>query len=246
MKGFFAVGAVVLLTLITAQPSFAQGGESALVLHLTRDFGYAGFSNDIEGLFSISVDGPENLARVNFYIDAQLIATIERAPFRYQFSTKSFTPGEHHLYALGTTFEGQELRSNEFVRIFLSAEEARGKVTGLMTPILAIVILIVALGAGMPLLFGGSKAQVGQYGISGGAVCPKCGLPVPLHIFGFHAGFKRLERCPHCGNWAWVQRARLEDLAAAEARWRGEEGMSNLEKTGDRLRRQIDESRYDK
>ncbi len=58
------------------------------------------------------------------------MASVESAPFRYQFSTKSYAPGEHHLVAIGTTADGQELRSNEFVREFLGAEEANGKQLG--------------------------------------------------------------------------------------------------------------------
>jgi hypothetical protein len=235
---------LVLLVLVLAPPAFAQG--SGLALRLSRDFGYAGFSNDIEGLYTISVDGPEDLARVDFYIDEQVMATIERGPFRYQFSTKSYEPGEHHLVAVGTTANGQELRSNEFVRVFLSAEEARSKVIGLVLPLLAAVAGIGVLSVVVPMLFGRGVPQIGKYGISGGAVCPKCGLPFPIHFLSFHAGSKNLERCPHCGKWVWVRKAKKEDLAAAEARWRGDEQVVTSETKEDRVRHQIDDSRYDK
>jgi hypothetical protein len=235
---------LVLLVLLVVRPAFAQG--SGLVLHLSRDFGYAGFSNDIEGLYTISVSGVENLVGVDFYIDEQVMATIERAPFRYQFSTKSYEPGEHHLVAVGTTANGQELRSNEFVRVFLSAEEARNKVIGLVLPLLAVIAGISAISVVLPMLFGRRLPQTGKYGISGGTVCPKCGLPFPIHFFSFHAGSKNLERCPHCGKWVWVRKAKKEDLVAAEARWRGDEQVATSETKEDRVRHQIDDSRYDK
>lgn len=235
---------LALLVLVIARPVFAQGND--LVLHLSRDFGYAGFSNDIEGLYTLSVDGPENLVRVVFYIDEQVMSTIESAPFRYQFSTKSYAPGEHHLVAVGTTADGQELRSNEFVRVFLSAEESNGKIVGLVIPLLVAVGAIAVLSIVLPSLFGRGKPQIGKYGISGGAVCPKCGLPFPIHFFSFHAGLKHLERCPHCRRWVWARPANKQALATAEARWRGDEKVATSETEEDRVRRQIDDSRYDK
>ncbi len=244
MKKIFALAIVVSL-LISPHPAFAQGDES-FSISLSRDFGYGGFENDIEGLFSFHAQGPENLARVDFYIDEQLIASDETAPFSYQFSTKTYLPGEHHLYALGFTADGQELRSNEIVRVFLSAEEARDKVVGLVFPLLGIILLILVVVTVIPLALGRGKPQPGKYGLSGGAVCAKCGLPFPIHFFSFHAGAKNFERCPHCGKWVWVRKATKEDLLAAEARWVGDDKIANSETKETRLRRQIDDSRYDK
>lgn len=243
MKKFGALF-VVAFVLLSAARAFAQNQD--LVLHMSRDFGFAGFSNDIEGLFSVSVDGPQNLAHVDFYLDEQVMASVDQAPFRYQFSTKSYAPGEHRLYAIGTTTDGQQLQSNEFVRVFLTADEARNSIIRLIIPILGIVIVVAGLSIGLPMLFGRGKPQLGKYGISGGAVCPKCGLPFPIHMLSFHAGFKNLERCPHCGKWVWVRKASKEDLTAAEARWRGDEKTTNSESGEDKLKRQIDDSRYDK
>ena len=48
--------------------AFAQ---EQLTISLHRDFGYSGFGNDIQGLFSIRVSGPTDLAQVEFYIDGQ-------------------------------------------------------------------------------------------------------------------------------------------------------------------------------
>lgn len=245
MKRIFAAGILLLALLVATRPARAQ--DETLTLGLSRDFGYAGFSSDIEGLFSLSAQGPANLTRVNFYFNDEIVFSDDEAPFRFQFTTKDYSPGEYRLYAIGVTSDGTELRSNEFVRVFLSADEARGKTIGLVIPILLIVGVVSLASIGLPLLFGRGKPQLGKYGISGGAVCPKCGLPFPIHMLSFHAGFNNLERCPHCGKWVWVRKAKKEDLAAAEARWSGAGPSSApVQSKEEQVRRQIDESRYDK
>lgn len=244
MKKVFTL-VILAALLIGARPAFAQGNQD-FTISLSRDFGYGGFENDIEGLFSFHAQGPENLTRVDFYIDEELAASDETAPFSFQFSTKTYAPGERHLYARGFTSDGRELRSNEIVRVFLSADEARTKVVGLIFPLLGIIVLILIVVAMIPLAFGRGKPQPGKYGISGGAVCPKCGLPFPIHFFSFHAGANNFERCPHCGKWVWVRKANKDDLAAAQALWVGDDKLTNVETQEDRLRRQIDDSRYDK
>lgn len=233
---------VLLITLAGAVPALAQ--EPTLTLDLNRDFGYGGFEGDIEGLFSMKADGPADLQRVDFYIDETLIASVSEAPFRVQFTTKDYAPGTHVLSAVGFTAGGLELRSNTFERVFLSAEEARSKTVGLIAPVLALVAVILLITALIPALLGRSKPQPGKYGVSGGAVCPKCALPFPLHFFSPHFGARNLERCPHCGKWVWVRRASKDDLVAAEARWMGNEAPVPSQRR-DRLSEQIDDSRYD-
>lgn len=242
MKKFALLGAAIF-TLLAVTPARAQ--ESALSLRMSRDFGYAGFSNDIEGLYSLHASGPANLQRVEFYIDAELIANVEEEPFRVQFTTKDYQPGEHTLYAIGYTADGQELRSNEFMRIFLSADEARSKATQLILPILGIVLAVTLVASVLPVVFSRSKPERGKYGLSGGAVCPKCELPFPLRFFSFNMGARKLERCPHCGKWSLVRRAKKEDLAAAEARWAALDAPGQNKPRLSREDEQIDASRYE-
>ncbi|MEX1072005.1 MAG: Ig-like domain-containing protein [Anaerolineales bacterium] len=236
----------LVFALILATPALAQEETPALTLRLNRDFGYGGFANDIEGLFSLIAEGPDDLTRVNFYIDDELINSDDAVPWRHQFSTKDFDAGVHRLYAEGSTINGQTLRSNEIVRVFLTSEEAKGKIVGLLGPLLGLVVAIMLLTAGLPMLFGRKKPEIGKYGVSGGAVCVKCGLPFPLHFFSMHFGRSNLERCPHCGKWVWVRRAKADDLIAAQARWRGDETKPSGKGESGRLKQQIDDSRYEK
>lgn len=242
MKRFGLFSLIVLFSLSVAQIKFAQ---SALVLSINRDFGYGGFDNRIEGLFTLTAIGPETLASVDFYIDDGLIGKTEQPPFRYQFSTNTYAPGEHRLSAIGHTSSGEDLHSNDIVRVFLSKDESRGAVLGLILPMLGIIFVVMITVAVVPALLG-RKEKVREYGILGGTVCPKCGLPFSLKITGINMIRGKLQRCPHCGKWSVVRRAKAEDLAAAEARWRGEEpGHITDESKEQRTRRQIDDSRYD-
>jgi hypothetical protein len=208
---------VAVLVLCFAQPALAHG--DGLHLRMYRDWGYAGFEHDIEGYFSLIADGPADLERVEFYIGDELVSADEQSPFRVKFHTRDFSTGEQRIFAVGFTAGGAELRSNEYVRVFLSGEEAKQKTIALIGPILVFVaalFLISLLAQVLPR----NKPQPGKYGISGGAVCPKCGLPMSIHFFSFHAGWNNYERCPHCGKWSWVRKAKPEDLRAAEARWK--------------------------
>lgn len=239
----FVLLLVLALLFVSASPAAAQDG--GLSLRLTRDFGYAGFNSDIEGLFSVHADGPADLQRVDFYIDGNLLASVEAAPFRYQFTTKDHTPGQHTLSAVGFTAGGRQLTSNQITRVFLSADEARGNAFRLVIPILGVIAAVTLLATVVPVMFGRGKPTPGKYGISGGAVCPKCTLPFPLRFFSLHMGRSNLERCPHCGKWSLVRRASKEDLAAAEARWQGTGDDQAGIATKDRLQQQIDDSRYE-
>lgn len=236
------VGLAALLTL-AAQPAWAQ---SELVLSLSRDFGYGGLDNSIEGLFSISAAGPEDLERVDFYLDDTLMASIDQAPFRFQFSTSSYAPGAHSLYALGYTRSGAELRSNEITRTFLTKEQSQGVIWGILVPLFGAVLLIMVLSAVIPSLLGRKATFKGSYGMLGGTVCPKCGLPFSYSFLAPNMLVGKLQRCPHCGRWSLVRRARPQELAAAEARWRGDaEKPMQPEDKAERARRQIDDSRYE-
>lgn len=239
----FALLVLALALFAIATPVHAQ--EAGLSLRMNRDFGYAGFGNDIEGLFSLIAEGPANLQRVEFYVDSTLIATVEESPFRVQFTTKDHAPGERTIYAIGYTADDQELRSNTITRTFLSAEETRTKMVQLIVPLLGIVFGLVLLTTVVPALLTRKKPERGKYGISGGAVCPQCGLPFPLKFFGFNMGAKKLDRCPHCGKWGMVRRAKKDELAEAEARWAAQDAPGTVPLRTSREDEQIDNSRYE-
>lgn len=242
MKRFVSV-AVIVLAFNFAQSVFAQ---SELVLGINRDFGYGGFDNKIQGLFTLTATGSDDLASVDFYIDEELIGSASQSPFRLQFSTNGYSPGEHRFHATGHLSSGAEVQSNEIVRVFLTKDESINSAVGFVFPLIGFILIVMIAAAVIPALLG-KKEKVGEYGFLGGTVCPKCGMPFSLRIMGINWLGGKLQRCPHCGKWSVVRRASPEALAASEARWRGEDQSSNpSDSDKERTRRQIDDSRYEK
>ena len=84
------------------------------------------------------------------------------------------------------------------------------------------------------------------YGLEGGAVCPKCGLPFSRSIFSPNLLVGKLSRCPHCGKWSVVGRASPDELAAAEAKLRGEKQPAPPAADAEtQLHKRIEESKYE-
>ena len=72
-------------------------------------------------------------------------------------------------------------------------------------------------------------------------------MPFSRHFFSLNMVLGKLERCPHCGKWAIVPAASTSVLKQAEARWQADSQQGELkpESEADRVRQQIDESRYE-
>jgi Zn ribbon nucleic-acid-binding protein len=85
-----------------------------------------------------------------------------------------------------------------------------------------------------------------NYGWLGGAICPKCGRPFPIHLWGLNTVSGKFDRCDHCGQWSRARRASPEALTAAEA---AEAAPSSAPSPAsitaeERLRQQLDDTRY--
>jgi DNA-directed RNA polymerase subunit RPC12/RpoP len=242
---------IVLVALLTA-PTLGQGAAPELVLGLRRDFGYGGFG-EIQGTFSMTISGPENLTRVVFWMDDRTLGEVTAAPWQLRFLTDNFAPGSHTLTATGYTGSGQELRSNPITTRFLSSQDA-GKATGkLVVTLLGGIFGLMALSALVSsLLFrrkGGAPAPGAprNYGLGGGAVCSRCGRPFARHMWAPNMVMGKLERCPYCGKWGIVRAASRAELAAAEAaELEGvtSPGQAAAESGPDQLRRDVEDSRF--
>jgi hypothetical protein len=249
-----AAGPIALLLvalLLAAAPQAAAQEEPALKLHLGRDFGYGGFGQ-IQGLFTVSASGPSDLQRVAFLIDGQPMGEDAEAPFKLQFHTDSYAPGRHTLSAAGVTAGGAELGSDEITVEFLSKGAAGQATTRVVLPIVGLVAAILVALVVATLLSARRHGNVplGQprrYGAGGGAICPKCERPFPLSLIGLNVALARLTVCPHCRRWVRVRRRGLAELRAAEAaELRRAEGsiQATEESEEERLRRALDDSRY--
>lgn len=239
-------GYIILLALLAvslAAPRWVSAQEDRLELGLSRDFGY-GAGAQVQGNFSYRVRAPESVVRVEFLLDGEVIGEDTEAPFAFRFQTGDYENGWHTLSAIGYTANGQRLASNTLRRQFVPLQNALYLVGGILLLVAAFMVVRYFVAQRSEY-----KPKQG-YGLMGGAVCPNCGRPFGLHLWGVNLMAGRLDRCPHCGKWNFVQRATPQMLASAE-RFASEldaEATDAVAVTSNeeaRLRRQIDESRFE-
>jgi hypothetical protein len=239
--------ALCLLLAATLATAASAQSEDGLILEFHRDFGYGG-GGEIQGAFSLTVEGPDDLVRVDYYLDDEVLGSAAEAPFKISFNTGDFALGRHTFRAVGTTASGAQIRSADRMLEFVSAEAGWQMAGRIALPILGLVLALALLSTVFPMLLGRRGVfRLGEYGVAGGAVCGRCGMPFSRHVFAPNMLLGKLERCPHCGKWAIVPAASASALQQAEARWQadGQQGELKAEGEGDRLRQQIDESRYE-
>jgi len=246
-KGFVA-SVVLMMGLTIAMPVKAQ---DQVRLSLSKAWGYS-MGGQIQGLFNMSVSAPEDATSVRFELDGEEIATVTQPPFSIQFNTDKYPKGVHTFSATIQTSGGQTLKSNVFSAEFVSAEQGWQVAQRIIIPLAAVVIVAMLAGLGAQFLMskrGNRRPEPGaprRYGIEGGAICPKCGRPFARHLFSPNLLVGKLERCPYCGKWSVVPAASREALTAAEAAEVTASRPSVLEASPEeKLRRQIDESRYE-
>ncbi len=245
---------LIALALVWAFPALAQTADE-LVLSLSRDFGYAGFNGkDIQGTFSMKVTGPEDLVKVIFYVDDTVIGEDAEAPFKVQFNTDSYAQGLHTLSAVGITAAGKEIRSAEYEKNFVSADEGWGSAMEIVGPILILTLGISLISIIGPVVLGRKKrgsiplGASRSYGAAGGTICSRCGRPFAVNFFAPNMVFGKLVVCPHCGKVGVMARRSPTELRLAEEAERAlaaesapqVQGMSAEEK----LQKELDDSRY--
>ncbi len=253
MKYLYRLLFAFLLIVLPAGIALAQSAET-LDLGLSRDFGYGGFNNDIQGLFTIKVKNPPaSVVKVSFLIDAKVMGEDDEAPFSLQFNTDSYSEGYHDLSAIGYSSSGQQIKSEIIQVKFVPASAASGVVLKIILPIVGVVFLGMVLAIVIPLL--GNKGKVShlplgtpqKYGLGGGAICPKCGRPFPLKLWWLNIGLSKIDRCPHCGKWSFVRPRSLTDLRAAEveelSQARAGAAISG-ESEAEKLHKELDDSRF--
>ena len=249
VRRWCSLGICLLAMMLGVGTAVAQS-DTPLELRLSRDFG-SGFGSRIQGTFSFRVSGPDNLSRVTFYIDDEVVGEDSEAPFRLQFKTDDFPLGTHRLYAVGLTQDGRELASNSLSRTFISSSSANRTA-------LYIVIPIVIIAIGGRLLSsrianrgnkGGNMATQNVHGAFGGTICPKCHKPFAMHIWGPNIVVGKFDRCPHCGKWSVVRRTHPDVLnAAMEAMQQAEQEQSPPASRPDDetdWRKRLDDSKFD-
>ena len=228
--------------------------DEPLKISLQRTWGYASGTGKIQGAFTVRAAGPDELSRVVFFIDDQVLGDVDQAPFELRFSTDDYPLGEHQIRAVGHAESGFEYPSNIILADFVSADEGWQAAFTFLLPIVVIIIVAAGLALLVPMIFArGRKEELPPgapraYGAYGGAICPKCARPFSRHIYGLNLGLHKYDRCPYCGKWSLVRRASKEALQAAEAAEisAAEQGRFTPEQSAEVLMRQdIEDSRFE-
>jgi hypothetical protein len=198
----------------------------------------------MQGAFTIQVDGPPTLSRVEFLLDGEVIGEDASAPFSLKFNTRDYPEGIHIFSATGYAGEGEQLQSATLSRQFV----ATSSVTVI---VIAIVALVIAFRVGSYFLArrsSGSRAAGTAYGFLGGAICPNCGRAFGVHWWSLRLGLSRYDRCPHCRKWNMVQRAPTHALAEAEERFEITHGNGESEARSEEeaFRQRLEDSKFDK
>ena len=232
---------------------FAQDSDE-LRLSIRRDWGYGG-GDQIQGYFTLEALGPENLTAATFTIDDQVIGVVNTPPFKLQINTDAYPRGWHELAVIAATADGRTLTSASHRFEFVSAEAGWQAAQNIFSRVGLLIggLLVVMLATQfLPSLLGKKKAPLPlgatrNYGLKGGAICPKCQRPFSVHLMSFNFGPRYYDYCDHCGKWSLVRRATSEELRAAEqAELQLAQPQTPVaeESPEEKLKRQIDASRY--
>jgi hypothetical protein len=226
--------------------------EEEITISLDRDFGYS-LGSEIQGTFTIQVAGPPELSRVEFWIESQLLGEDRNPPFQIRFNTGNYEFGDHNLKAIGYTQDGRELHSQTLLVNFVSPDRGWQTAMTIVIPLLVLILGAVLLSAVFPFLFGQSKHKdlpLGaprSYGLAGGTICPKCGRPFGMHLYGVNLLVGKFDRCPFCRRWSLVRRVsphQLSEAEAAELQMTAEGSLPNTLSEEEKLRKNLDDSRY--
>jgi hypothetical protein len=252
MKTLRSIWMGVLLALVCVTPVMAQ---AALSLDVSKTFGY-NLGNQIRGTFSMKASGPADLQSVTFLIDGQPVGKAEAAPFAIQFQTASYTVGMHELSATGTTASGQTLTSPVKNFEFISAQTEQSGMAKIVVPLLGLIggIFVVMMLFQFVLFRGRKREPVAlgtqrNYGIRGGAICPRCGRPTPIHWSAMNMGIMtKMDFCDNCGRYGLLRPRPLAELRRAEQAELADAqtAVAIPEPTAeDKLKQQLDSSRYE-
>lgn len=236
---------VALLLALTVTPPPPE-----VTLSVSRLMGYGG-GERIQGWFRLSVNAPPPGTRtVQFWVDDTLVSVDAEAPFQTDILTDNFPLGERALRATLHLDDGRTLTTAPRRFIFVPESEGfevAGRIIGFtfgaiaVAAVIVVVVQAVMLRQRKPTPLGAPR----RYGWTGGAICPACRRPFALHWWGVNLGLSKLDRCDHCGRWHVLKPASPAELAAAEqAELASAPDSRPPDDPAERLRRQIDESRW--
>lgn len=255
MKRFGWLLVIVVLLLVPVSKVSAED-EAGFSIRLNRDWGYGGMGNQIQGRFSIIVKDDLDFVSVTFMMDDTEMGTLTEAPFRFAFHTDTYPPGNHTYWAVGEFADGSVIESNRITAYVLSADEANGDL-GLILGIIFGTMAVGALVSWIVTNIVSKKANNDDYfdenflpkgfNVHGGTVCPKCEKPYAYHFFSGNFLTHKLDRCPHCGKYAFTRPLSREAMADRARGMHQPEKVDDLQRPlteEEKLRKQLEESRF--
>lgn len=235
--------------LVAPSGAWAQEEEERISLRVVKIFGFR-VGNKLQGRIGLRVEGPEDLVRVEFLMDGEVINEDAEAPYRYEFSSGEFVAGEHAISAVGYTSDGRALSSEVGTYTILTSDQAVEGVQKYMVPFIigAVIFLVIAGWISSAVTRRKGKFRIGEYGPAGGAVCKRCGMPFSRHVLSPNLVVGKLEKCPNCGAVSVVRRGTPDELRIAEERLLADLHQKRqvpVDDEEERLRRMIDDSRFE-
>ncbi len=98
--------AILLLSINGSVFGLTTDAELTINYDVSRNLGM-GLGPFIQGTFTIQVSGPDDLVRVEFYLDDVLMKNDTTDPFSWKFDTSSFGSGEHEFKITGYNANNQ-------------------------------------------------------------------------------------------------------------------------------------------
>lgn len=238
--------------LLWAIPMNVNAQSDGFQINLRKDFGY-NMGSTIQGRFTVRLVGDMvDVSRVSFYLDDEILGEVDSEPFHYSFSTNTFVPGTHRLFAEVQLKDGSKQTTSEVNYHFLSPKEASQQTTKLLLWIGgAIVGSMLVVGLVQMYLtrktprVSHTPGSPRNYGFLGGAICPRCGRAFPRHIWGINLVVGKLDRCEHCGKWFLATRATPYALRIAEEAELSEAPSEEIKPTAQEDQKKIlDDTKY--
>jgi hypothetical protein len=248
---FLKISLVLILVALIATPVFAQTQDD-FRLGITKTFGFAN-GDQIRGTFTLYISGSTNIKSVQYLIDGSTIGTITASPFNLTFQTTAYSNGFHDITAIVETTEGKTVTTAARKIEFATADQESSSVGRILIPILAIVVLVVVLGAGAQFFFFRKKfvsmapGTARNYGFRGGTICPRCHRPYSIHLWAVKLIYYKFDRCDFCGKWALIHPYSMDALRAAEQAEISPDYASAVpaaKTEQEKLREMIDKSKY--
>ena len=142
---------MITLSLLAASITTAVAQSESLQFTMSRTRGYSGFGGNIQGLFALTAQGPENLQSVEFMLDGKVVSEDSEPPFRFELRTDDYENGSHTLSAEGILRNGTRISSAPITREFVAPKGLLGGLGAVLIILLVIIVIfdVVLKGIGM-------------------------------------------------------------------------------------------------